>query len=77
MANWDVKKAENFLKENLSELTELFNTQINTPVGGFYNPKVVSVDEDEIEFRCHYDNYNGDADSWAWYYDTKTKEFYN
>lgn len=71
------QQANQFLQENRHELTEAFERQFNLPVGGFYNPTVVYADRNEIEFRCFYDNFDNDEDSWTWYYDLKTKEFYH
>ena len=71
------QQAEKFLQENRSELNVIFEQQFNLPVGGFYNPKVVWASDSEIEFRCHYNNFDNDVDSWTWYYDVKDRVFYH
>ena len=59
-------------------VTLLFNRQHgNLPTGGFCNPVVEYEDERSIIFRCHYDNYDNEEDSWHWELVKSTGEFVN
>lgn len=73
----NTQQAKSYLKENYNELACLFETQICAPVGGFYNPSVVYADANEIEFKCHYDNFDNEEDCWSWFFDIQNREFYN
>jgi hypothetical protein len=65
------------MMDDIQCFVDAFERQINVNVGGLYNPKIVFMDENEIEFRCNYDNYEDDEDSWTWYFDRKSRRFYN
>ena len=72
------KQARKYLRDHRIELERTFAAQFpHLSVGGFYNPRVVSVSGEDIEFFCHYDNYDNAQDGWAWFYDTDTQRFYN
>lgn len=60
----------------IKDYSKLFLEQISVNVGGFYNPEIVYEDDAEVCFRCHYDNYSDDSDSWNWYYDKQSGKFY-
>jgi hypothetical protein len=62
----------------ITALAEKFNEQFpNYPAGGFYNPTVESEDDTHIEFRCLYNNYDNEEDSWRWTYNKKTGKFFS
>ena len=62
----------------LDALHDLFEAQYpGLPVGNFCNPEAVCEDDGTIEFRCHYDNYDNEEDEWTWYFDKRTRRFYN
>ena len=59
-------------------LVAIFDEQFDSPTGGFYNPHLTCKHENgDLEFRCHYDNYDNEEDSWTWYYSKETNKFYN
>ena len=63
--------------EELEYYENLFDQQYgDLPVGGFYNPEIVEMDDREIEFRGHYNNFESEEDSWSYFFDIKTQEFY-
>lgn len=56
----------------------LFNRQHgNLPTGGFYNPTIEYEDEKSIMFRCFYDGFDSEGDSWHWELIKETGEFIN
>ncbi len=62
----------------MDKLSAMFDNQFpDLPTGGFLNPTFVSVHRGDVEFRCCYDNYDNEEDSWTWYWDSKTGKFYN
>jgi hypothetical protein len=62
----------------ITVLAEKFKEQFpNLPVGGFYNPTVESEDDTHIAFRCYYDNYDNEENSWRWTYDKGTGKFFS
>lgn len=55
----------------------LFEKQLGgIPCGGFLNPKIVEESDCQIIFRCNYNNFEGDHDSWHYGFDLKTRQFY-
>jgi hypothetical protein len=63
---------------DMDTLAAMFDRQFpDVPTGGFLNPTFVSEHRGHVEFRCFYDNYDNEDDSWTWYWDSKTGEFYN
>ena len=45
------------------------------PVGGLINPEIVDIENDQLLFRCHYDNFESDEDSWHYGFNLKTRKF--
>ncbi len=65
-------------ERELEALSEQFDKQFpDCSIGGFCNPTFVCENETIIEFRCFYDNYEDEEDSWTWYWVKKTKQFCN
>jgi len=61
---------------SMDEYETLFNKQYgDLPVGGFLNPKIVERTSSTIIFRCHYNNFEMEDDSWHYYFDIGTKTF--
>ena len=58
-------------------MAERFERQIPVVTGGFTNPTVEYTDANTISFRCFYNGYDNKSDSWHWYLDRRTGEFYN
>lgn len=72
------RRARFILGRCKEELAKLFDAQYPyLNVGGFYNPSVVYAQGDEIEFRCHYDGFTREDDSWSWFFTPSTREFWN
>ena len=66
------------VKLSLAELSAIFDKQFPClPNGRFCNPKLVDENSRDMEFRCHYDDYDNEDDSWTWYFDKKVGEFYS
>lgn len=62
----------------LELLSERFEKQFSdVNVNEFCNPTLAVEDATTLEFRCYYNNYDNEDDSWTWYYNKKTKVFFN
>jgi hypothetical protein len=62
---------------DLEGLEELFAEQYgDLACGGFLNPTVESDDGVDILFRCFYDNFDNEDDSWHYGYCRKSRQFY-
>ena len=61
----------------IDRFCRLFEKQYgDLPVGGFINPEIVSEDNRDILFRCHYDNYESEEDVWYYGFNLATRQFY-
>jgi hypothetical protein len=58
------------------ELELLFEEQFgDLPVGGWLNPTFEHESHGDLIFRCYYDNFDNEEDSWHYSYDVRTKQF--
>ncbi len=63
---------------DMGTLGETFDRQFpDLAIGEFLNPTFVSKHCGQVEFRCYYDNYDNEEDSWTWYWDEAAGQFYN
>lgn len=62
---------------DIGDLADIFDEQYgNLPVGGFLNPTIESDDGNGVLFRCYYENYDNEDDSWHYGYCRKSRLFY-
>jgi hypothetical protein len=67
-----LRDARKIWKRFGKEICELFSSHFTAPTGGLINARVVRVENGCIVFRCHYDNYDNDDDSWELWFDPRT-----
>lgn len=62
----------------LQQLSDEFERQFpDLPCGGFYNPRLIAEYSPYMEFRCHYNDFDNEEDSWTWYWNKEDEAFSN